>query len=73
MEKVVDDEVYKLDTVAQQQVLNARPWKADNKHFKDVRMSALALLKIQMHAGSEVKPGQVPLEVMGMLQVFPSI
>jgi COP9 signalosome complex subunit 5 len=68
VEKVVDDEIYKLDTAAQQQILNQRPWKSDNKHFKDVRMSALALLKIQMHTGSEVKPGQVPLEVMGMLQ-----
>eukprot|EP00667_Euglena_gracilis_P014792 EG_transcript_15348 len=65
---VVDDDVYRSDPAAQQQLLNARPWKTDNRHFKEVRMSALALLKIQMHAGAEVKPGQVPMEVMGMLQ-----
>eukprot|EP00906_Rhabdomonas_costata_P010301 RCo014454 len=68
VERVVDDEVYRHDKEAQQRLLAARPWKSDNHYFKRVRMSALALLKIQMHAGAEVKPGQVPLEVMGMLQ-----
>eukprot|EP01001_Neometanema_parovale_P006814 NODE_3156_length_1269_cov_16.990401_g2997_i0.p1 GENE.NODE_3156_length_1269_cov_16.990401_g2997_i0~~NODE_3156_length_1269_cov_16.990401_g2997_i0.p1 ORF type:complete len:345 (+),score=79.73 NODE_3156_length_1269_cov_16.990401_g2997_i0:51-1085(+) len=65
---VIDDEVYKYDPGLQKQAQNAAPWKSDNHHFKKVRMSALALLKIQMHAGAEVKPGKVPLEVMGMLQ-----
>jgi|EP00669_Euglena_mutabilis_P010944 COP9 signalosome complex subunit 5 len=65
---VVDDEVYRLDPERQKQLLNARPWRTDPRHFKDVRMSALALLKIQMHAGAEVKPGQVPMEVMGLMQ-----
>eukprot|EP00993_Chasmostoma_nieuportense_P001607 NODE_2473_length_1166_cov_54.677575_g2357_i0.p1 GENE.NODE_2473_length_1166_cov_54.677575_g2357_i0~~NODE_2473_length_1166_cov_54.677575_g2357_i0.p1 ORF type:complete len:340 (-),score=120.22 NODE_2473_length_1166_cov_54.677575_g2357_i0:80-1099(-) len=66
--KPVDDASYRFDAEQQQKLLNARPWKSDNHYFKHVRMSAVALLKIMMHAGAEVKPNKPALEVMGMMQ-----
>lgn len=41
----------------------AKPWEKDPEYFTEVRISALALLKMVMHARSGGN-----LEIMGMLQ-----
>lgn len=57
------DQIYKFDTEKQDAIIRASPWSSDPHYFKHVKMSALALLKMTMHATK----GQ-PLEVMGLLQ-----
>lgn len=57
------DEIYKFDRKSQQQVLQSKPWLKDPHYFKEVKISALALLKMVMHARSGV-----PVEVMGLMQ-----
>lgn len=56
------DEIFKYDAAQQQQILTARPWEKDPHFFKDIKISALALLKMVMHARSGG-----PLEIMGLL------
>lgn len=56
------DEVYKYNRKQQQDILTAKPWEKDPHYFKEIRVSALALLKMVMHARSGGN-----LEVMGML------
>jgi len=58
-----NDEFYQYDPQQQQAVLDSRPWTTDPHYFKRVKMSALALLKIVMHA---TKGGTI--EVMGLVQ-----
>jgi hypothetical protein len=57
------DDIYKYDAEEQKQILSARPWDKDPHFFKDIKISALALLKMVMHARSGGA-----LEVMGLLQ-----
>lgn len=57
------DALFRYDASEQQVVQQQKPWSKDPHFFKHVRMSALALLKIAMHARSGGN-----LEVMGMLQ-----
>ncbi|KAK4057371.1 COP9 signalosome catalytic subunit rri1 [Microbotryomycetes sp. JL221] len=57
------DDVFRYDKAQQQQILNAKPWKQDPHHFKRVRISAVALIKMVMHARSG---GQY--EIMGLMQ-----
>lgn len=57
------DQIYKYDPEKQNAILSSRPWSQDPHYFKKVKMSALALLKMTMHATR----GQ-PLEVMGLMQ-----
>ncbi|BGP27160.1 COP9 signalosome complex subunit 5 [Rhodotorula toruloides] len=57
------DEVFKYDKQGQQDQLKARPWRQDPHHFKKVRISAVALIKMVMHARSG---GQY--EIMGLMQ-----
>jgi len=57
------DQIYKYDADKQSAILSSRPWAQDPQYFKRVKMSALALLKMVMHATK----GQ-PLEVMGLMQ-----
>ncbi|BGP51281.1 COP9 signalosome catalytic subunit rri1 [Rhodotorula kratochvilovae] len=59
----VTDEVFRYDAKEQKDILNARPWKQDPHHFKKVRISAVALIKMVMHARSG---GQY--EIMGLMQ-----
>eukprot|EP00775_Hariotina_reticulata_P011952 gene11952-12095_t len=60
---VSTDLLYKYDAAEQQAIQAQKPWTKDPHYFKHVRMSALALLKIAMHARSGGS-----LEVMGLLQ-----
>mmetsp|Transcript_38624 Transcript_38624/g.62270 ORF Transcript_38624/g.62270 Transcript_38624/m.62270 type:complete len:349 (+) Transcript_38624:84-1130(+) len=57
------DAIYAYDKTAQTKLRLEKPWATDPKYFKHVKISALALLKMAMHARSG---GQ--LEVMGILQ-----
>jgi len=56
------DEIFRYDAQEHQTILAARPWEKDPHFFKDIQISALALLKMVMHARSGG-----PLEVMGLL------
>ena len=44
------EEIYQYDHGAQQAMLAAKPWEKDVHFFKDIKVSALALLKMTMHA-----------------------
>ncbi|KAH9363363.1 hypothetical protein HPB48_006469 [Haemaphysalis longicornis] len=56
------DDLYKYNKKQQQDILTAKPWERDPHYFKDMKVSALALLKMVMHARSGGT-----LEVMGLL------
>lgn len=62
IQNVDDDKIYKYDNAAYQAMLSAKPWTKDPHHFKNVKISAIALLKMVMHARSGGK-----LEVMGVM------
>lgn len=57
------DEVYNYDSEGQKAILNQRPWKSDPHHFKHVRVSAVALVKMVTHARSGGA-----YEIMGLMQ-----
>ncbi|KAM0752130.1 COP9 signalosome complex subunit 5 [Meredithblackwellia eburnea MCA 4105] len=57
------DEVFRYDKAAQQEILKAAPWKTDPHYFKKVRISAVALIKMVMHARSGGA-----YEIMGLMQ-----
>ncbi|KJZ74738.1 COP9 signalosome complex subunit 5 [Hirsutella minnesotensis 3608] len=59
------DALYNYDGEAQKAALAARPWTKDPRHFKSVRISAVALIKMTMHARSGGD-----LEVMGLMQGY---
>ncbi|MCJ1480198.1 COP9 signalosome catalytic subunit rri1 [Schaereria dolodes] len=64
--KLVDphrDALYNYDASEQKVLADAKPWKKDPHHFKHVRISAVALLKMVMHARSGGS-----IEVMGLMQ-----
>jgi COP9 signalosome complex subunit 5 len=56
------DEIFRYDALQQQQIQSSRPWEKDPHYFKDVKISALALLKMVMHARSGGS-----LEIMGLM------
>ncbi|KAK2722834.1 COP9 signalosome complex subunit 5-like [Artemia franciscana] len=62
VENLEIDEIYKFEKQTQQDMLSAKPWDKDPHFFKDIKISALALLKMVMHARSGGH-----LEVMGLL------
>eukprot|EP01065_Artemidia_motanka_P035664 TRINITY_DN43566_c0_g1_i1.p1 TRINITY_DN43566_c0_g1~~TRINITY_DN43566_c0_g1_i1.p1 ORF type:complete len:366 (+),score=109.13 TRINITY_DN43566_c0_g1_i1:64-1161(+) len=72
----VTDEYYKYDKAQAKALLKQRPWKGDAKYFKEVKMSALSLVKIVMHAKTgKGRRGALAgkdnwLEVMGCLQGY---
>jgi COP9 signalosome complex subunit 5 len=57
------DALYSFDIAEQKAIRTAEPWKKDPHHFKRVRISAVALLKMVMHARSGGS-----IEVMGLMQ-----
>ena len=57
------DALYSYDEAEQKAIINDAPWKKDPNHFKNVRISAVALLKMVMHARSGGS-----IEVMGLMQ-----
>ncbi|KAI9887819.1 MAG: COP9 signalosome catalytic subunit rri1 [Watsoniomyces obsoletus] len=59
----IQDALYTYDSAEQQQLLKDKPYKREPRYFKDVRISAVALLKMVMHARSGGS-----LEVMGLMQ-----
>jgi COP9 signalosome complex subunit 5 len=64
--KLVDphrDALYAYDEDEAKAIQNAKPWRSDPHHFKNVRISAVALLKMVMHARSGGS-----IEVMGLMQ-----
>ncbi|KAK5681865.1 COP9 signalosome catalytic subunit rri1 [Elasticomyces elasticus] len=63
--KLVDptrDALYNYDADKVKKIANERPWRADPNHFKYVRISAVALVKMVMHARSGGE-----LEIMGLM------
>lgn len=64
--KLVDpqrDALYAYDDAEEKITSSEAPWKKDPHHFKNVRISAVALLKMVMHARSGGS-----IEVMGLMQ-----
>ncbi|KAF9317582.1 COP9 signalosome complex subunit 5 [Podila horticola] len=57
------DQIYHFDAAVQKQILNESPWKKDPHYFTSVKISAVALIKMVMHARSGGN-----IEVMGMMQ-----
>lgn len=63
VQAVDPDLVYKYDEEKHEATVRDKPWVKDPKFFKHVKISAVALLKMTMHAVSGGK-----IEVMGTLQ-----
>ena len=61
-EVTAPEDIYKYDHQQQQSMLAAKPWEKDPHFFKDIKVSALALLKMVMHARSGGN-----IEIMGLL------
>ncbi|KAG9252222.1 JAB1/Mov34/MPN/PAD-1 ubiquitin protease-domain-containing protein [Emericellopsis atlantica] len=59
------DALYNYDPEAQKALQNDKPWRKDNNYFKHVRISAVALIKMAMHARSGGS-----LEIMGLMQGY---
>ncbi|KAK9383342.1 JAB1/Mov34/MPN/PAD-1 ubiquitin protease-domain-containing protein [Kockiozyma suomiensis] len=56
------DAIYQFDEAANKEILKAKPWATDPQYFKRVNISAIALLKMAIHARSGGA-----IEVMGMM------
>ncbi|KAI2777689.1 Mov34-domain-containing protein [Daldinia loculata] len=66
--KLVDpvrDALYNYSDDRQTEVNSAKPWKDNPNHFQHVRISAVALIKMVMHARSGGS-----IEVMGLMQGY---
>ena len=63
IQTVDGDSIYAYDNEGQRAIQQARPWRSDPHHFKHVRISAIALVKMVTHARSG---GQY--EIMGLMQ-----
>nr|ASF90281.1 hypothetical protein SPAR01397 [Bartheletia paradoxa] len=57
------DNVFKYDKAEQQRIMNDRPWKRDPTFFTSTHISAIALVKMVMHARSTLGT-----EIMGLMQ-----
>lgn len=66
--KLVDptrDALYNYSPERQKEANELRPWRTDPHHFKHVRISAVALIKMVMHARSGGS-----IEIMGLMQGY---
>jgi COP9 signalosome complex subunit 5 len=61
-ESLDDREIYHFDKDSYFKSIEHRPWKDDVKHFKKVKISAISMLKMVLHA---IGGGQI--EVMGLM------
>ncbi|KIY49923.1 Mov34-domain-containing protein [Fistulina hepatica ATCC 64428] len=57
------DEIFNFDVVQNRQINREQPWTEDPHYFKLCRISAVALIKMVIHARSGV-----PHEIMGLMQ-----
>jgi len=57
------DELYLFDPEVNKKLLAAKPWANDPHYFKTCKISAVALIKMVIHARSGV-----PYEIMGLMQ-----
>ncbi|KAI9321873.1 JAB1/Mov34/MPN/PAD-1 ubiquitin protease-domain-containing protein [Dichotomocladium elegans] len=57
------DQIYYFDDTKNKEALAQQPWKSNPNHYKHVRISAIALIKMVMHARSGGN-----IEVMGLMQ-----
>ncbi|KAH9962171.1 JAB1/Mov34/MPN/PAD-1 ubiquitin protease-domain-containing protein [Russula dissimulans] len=57
------DEIYKFDVDANRRLIREQPWAHDPHYFKSCKISAVALIKMVIHARSGV-----PWEIMGLMQ-----
>ena len=57
------DEIYRYDEKANARAHQEKPWASDPHHFRRVKISALALLKMVVHA----RAGGT-IEIMGLMQ-----
>ncbi|KAF5318462.1 hypothetical protein D9619_010668 [Psilocybe cf. subviscida] len=57
------DEIYRFDAAENRRLNNLNPWKNDPHYFKSCKISAIALIKMVIHARSGV-----PYEIMGLMQ-----
>lgn len=58
-----EDEIYRYDAKADKKINDEEPWKQDPHYFKSCKISAIALIKMVIHARSGV-----PYEIMGLMQ-----
>ncbi|OKL57419.1 COP9 signalosome complex subunit 5 [Talaromyces atroroseus] len=59
------DALYRYDAAAHNALSDTKPWSSNPRYFKNVKISAVALLKMVMHARSGGS-----LEVMGLMQGY---
>ena len=72
LENQIDEkEIYKFDEEAIDKLRAERPWKKDPDYFNHVKISAVALIKMVMHAKSGVGRPNGDVEIMGVLQGYP--
>ncbi|KAJ6620644.1 JAB1/Mov34/MPN/PAD-1 ubiquitin protease-domain-containing protein [Mycena sp. CBHHK59/15] len=63
LEVAPEDAIYRFDAEANRRINNEQPWKKDPHYFKSCKISAVALIKMVIHARSGV-----PHEIMGLMQ-----
>jgi len=75
VQSATTDDLYRVDQASQKALYKDKPWRQDAKYFNAVHISALALIKIVMHAKTgQGKAGIISqdksnwIEVMGMVQ-----
>jgi COP9 signalosome complex subunit 5 len=73
--KTTTDDWYHVDKAMGDRLYKEKPWKKDNKYFKEVHMSMIAAIKILMHAKTGKGKGKYFdadkgnwVEVMGLMQ-----
>jgi COP9 signalosome complex subunit 5 len=63
LEVLPQDEIYRFDAEANKKLNREAPWTKDPHYFKSCKISAIALIKMVIHARSGV-----PYEIMGLMQ-----